>query len=1420
MANPIGSLVWTALPNRIEQGKIKLSVIVTPKLYGPENETQSVRNFVLFLDWPRYAAGMKFTVLIDDLLGKVLELKDISPVAYQPKITGLWSKLFDPALPVQCFPSPSTTVNLASVKPEPVVITYRTAILDKYIRDLVSAEMYGALSYPGLEAKQLSAMPSFAASEFRFSMPDLDTSSKSMAATFANVSDKLFEETDSQAYIDQNGRRFAKFTGLRSAAGEAEQLKAASTSKIAPSDDGRVFTLTEAGELELPPGAQVNAGFMVSVESQISLKDAKAGAEIRVTAPPPEMVAGQPAIAIPRQAIWVFRFTGDHWEAFNANRPEFHALVSALGGYPDLSRQLQLTFDLEIPEALVPSLPGAGRVRVLAQGAGFGDVWHLFSPWTRFLANEVVLSRGLRSFAPMPLPAGERSPPIQTERVTAGLLELGSSRVLSYDFLGGFTKIYLHKIAGIDRLGARPEISGNPLFGPSERLPSLRSVGMALTVDRVFTGFKEAIKRTNAFETKLSGAVNALADSTDVDVYAEDVIAGYRIDVRNAGATWRSLCERQVNFAVGSTGNEERWSADVDEGWVSFGSDRVRDDEGRYLERLLEDLFHWKGWSLVAPRPALPLGDNGGFSETSNVNAAFPFQAQIKVPKGSLPKLVLGETYEFRARTVDLAGHGWTTHDANDVLEIGASPSATSPPEAYLRHDPVEAPVLVAMQKPGVGDKGDYLVIRSTGEDYERRNWLVVPPKISQDLAIQHGMLNGLKDPKRSWKVLIDHDGDLPGGDIQPTEADFLEARSGLLRTPYLPDPCALNAAFLYLPGFERKPSDAPGAGTPMLVPFDVDPDGPVRGKPYSQPFRLRVTAGRRASVFDKQRRRLTISLPAGEECLVVLSSSTSAHSLDLFGAWQWTKAADDLFNDRVAPAKLSDLAAGPASGQNWLVTPSREIRIVNATAQPVLRPSFGVPVIDQRPYNSRAVHLTDAQTKVHRLSTSKLEVFAVWDETVDIPGTSNWGKSSFSRRAFEFVIKRPDLTIAPSAATHLQDQLDGIHEFEDTKHRTIRYYLNAITQFAEYFPPGVTSDIAKISRKSDLSAPLRVPSSAPPSLPLIKYILPTFGWTDNRATGFDTRQRARIGGSLRIYLERPWFSSGDGEMLAVVLAPKDTNGGANTTALPVELSSWGIDPISDAPALPGRLDAEHFIEGAIHRAIQRPVSSSNFASIANGLVQTARSPNSANVYSPDIVAFDVGLDAEKDMVFADIKLDTGTAYYPFIRLALARFQPDSIKFTHLSEIALADYIQMAPDRTMSVSYFRKDLPGIGNRRHLRLSITGPGPGASDGSSPPNVIEVALEEFGRDNQSVDSWSRPSAEPASIEPELVEGVWVWKIELPIYRDGIELRRRLVIAEYEERLSDADFEDRIDPMKAERRRRVVFTDTIELPPIHFY
>ncbi|MBD0291743.1 MAG: hypothetical protein ICV74_10850 [Thermoleophilia bacterium] len=92
--------------------------------------------------------------------------------------------------------------------------------------------------------------------------------------------------------------------------------------------------------------------------------------------------------------------------------------------------------------------------------------------------------------------------------------------------------------------------------------------------------------------------------------------------------------------------------------------------------------------------------------------------------------------------------------------------------------------------------------------------------------------------------------------------------------------------------------------------------------------------------------------------------------------------------------------------------------------------------------------------------------------------------------------------------------------------------------------------------------------------------------------------------------------------------------------------------------------------------------------------------------------------DAERRFWSADLLLPgpASRSYFPFVRLALARYQHYSIgAATKLSTVVPLDFLQLAPDRTLAVDWV--------DERTVDVSLSGVAP---DGPS-TNIVEVAVE---------------------------------------------------------------------------------------------
>ena len=572
----------------------------------------------------------------------------------------------------------------------------------------------------------------------------------------------------------------------------------------------------------------------------------------------------------------------------------------------------------------------------------------------------------------------------------------------------------------------------------------------------------------------------------------------------------------------------------------------------------------------------------------------------------------------------------------------------------------------------------------------------------------------------------------LPGEYLIHTEAS--------LATPYLPDPLAAAVALRGVPGiYDNAVIDADDKVFAIRVPNteEVVVIVPHAGDwPKRQGFRLAVVEHPDEAGFDGctpganlpdrpptwqggEDRVLTVYLRKGE-----IANLRYASTLD----WHY---ATHLALPFLAATPLK-VAIQAVLGVHWMVTPDRPLTLVHATQQPVCAPLFEKMSILRNAGQTWA-EIRRTPVRYHARSTAKLEVLAEWMEWLDDPAQPAPVRRRFTAQLPEVSIPSPPLRSQEPASGVLFESLGTggaeaahahlRHDFGDHKFRLVQYRLRATTRFAEYLPPSITDTPANIVRvgpvyeghtlglspaydsqfpdpdvtpsppppDADLGAPLLpgpspqqpgniVPASRRPAAPRIAYVVPTFRWSEPQSD--DTRVVVRRGTGLRVYLERPWFSSGEGELLGVVVGSSSASEQAFVNlpdALIGFVSQWGQDPIiaSDLPR--SVMHASHF--------------SARVASYDFTLPEAQR--------SMAVAAHRVHFDFERRLWYADLEIDAGTSYNPFVRLALVRVQPYAVGGCALSEVVHTQYAQLLPKRELQLSKVRA---GFG------LQVFGPAP--------------------------------------------------------------------------------------------------------------
>lgn len=571
----------------------------------------------------------------------------------------------------------------------------------------------------------------------------------------------------------------------------------------------------------------------------------------------------------------------------------------------------------------------------------------------------------------------------------------------------------------------------------------------------------------------------------------------------------------------------------------------------------------------------------------------------------------------------------------------------------------------------------------------------------------------------------------IPQGDAPPAGQYVVHDVDDLV-TPYLPDPLAKGVSIVFPDATTAPALPLPFGIEGFTAEYDVEEP---RGWPLVRPYRLTLTDGptARASV---EGRVIDLALPAGTVQRFRISSSLHDEALTVLGMW------------RSLPAVVQSLEIvreAVRDGYLWSLTPKEDVLLVHAVPRPVRAP---------RPVNVRSVRGA-SQTyaslfggvHVHGPSTEQLTIEASWTEPVDDLGLPVWEERASrgiagttkvteqERLGILFaqdLLPSGDLDWAPDPGIRIH----GLrHEFGDTKHRMVDYRLRASTRFREYFPPALLTrapDAAAFDDGSSVVSDvlrLSVPSSARPEPPVVHSVVPLFRWSnddptlvDDPATPLDEGPVDDEGGvhpaqpmaerhvrraGLRIYLQRPWFSSGEGELLGILLGGSDAAG---------PYSLWAQDPIWtsaswDDPHLQGLTLIDFWRATGVDDEWRpgEPVA------IETGLpLPTAA--GGTTTYLATVLGYRPQYNADRRLWYVDVALNPGAVTWPFIRLALARYQPESVVGLELSSPVSSDFVQAPPERTALVSRL--------DEHEVRVVVSGPVPVRRSGSRRPPLTDL------------------------------------------------------------------------------------------------
>lgn len=1115
---------------------------------------------------------------------------------------------------------------------------------------------------------------------------------------------------------------------------------------------------------------------------------------------------------------------------------DFNQRATLLHGHPLVQRALGLVFDLDVPMSDLAGLAARGvTVRVTPHSPLTGytnklpsTTFDLLNPATSGHASWRFWAKATRIVGDGMLKIQATNPNLTPDPNDPDSIRQFYLEGLDVD--GAAEKNSRHN-ANKDRAKAHPAPDqGNTTSAD----PSLRSAGISLIMNQ----------RKEAFEAKIQNPPSPHLETPKV-LNAEDVLLGYRADVwESKTASWHALCKRDGRYIFpGARKNLEAKTA-AEKGWiegiVQLGNTVPSD--GTQDVRVHEALLRWDNWSLsvkfedeVTINQAPPPDDPDAI-QSLNVEVSF------EVPDATLPPLRFGVGYYMRCRAVDLAGNSLAFEDCDDVdsanklgVWVHSGGNATPAPFVYRRYEPLTAPLLLLWGPRGhltPGEQMNRLVVRNGSKTDDARR-VVVPPRVAQSYAELHGVFDTSLDlPDGAFPfVHLNDDASFPMMDGTPdstkqpdlTNAYFSRSSTANPDPPpirYFPDP------YVRMARMDIKDRFGNTVGGPQIVPFYGDEPGnawPSKLKrnikpeqwPQAREFFVEVVPGEPEEriryealssdwigVDDGRHRqrvpKLTIHVPPGEQATVTIS----AH----FGNGP---AADERLRSMALYPLVVSAApplAGPdqvfhnhvIAGMNSLFTPSHSFTLVHALEQPRDTPEWQSPLADRVAAGDTSATLTGTLV-THGQSTAKLDLNAVWEEPVDEPKADLATSPGPRRIKGSFTLEQklnPDSQ--SSDQTLWTSAKPAKHEFHDTKFRRVEYQLVATSSYREYFPK--SGNLVR----AGLRIPKNIRSSARPAAPAVLYAVPAFAW--NRKPGKHDFQSTRGGGILRVYMSRGWYSSGDDERLAAILwpnvpRPSDSSliQGAAPPPLPISLQAlvtqWGSDPLwvtADVAHFPAYQDFRNAVDYEFDLSLKELDAQNDAPKVA-------------------AVAFQPEFDSKRMLWYCDIDLGKQTSYFPFIRLALARFQHNSIsKDLMLSPVVLSDFMQLTPTRVATVQKIDK--------HSVRLTIRGVTAknsyvGQHASVRPRSVMCVTVEQqaSGYSDGLPTGWLLAEGFTAMEIAAQGDGDdVVWTAVIPLPKFDLFRPRRILVREIERYLADKP-DDRSSTVVAPR---VVYVDVLPI------
>ncbi|MPV69137.1 hypothetical protein [Burkholderia sp. BE17] len=966
--------------------------------------------------------------------------------------------------------------------------------------------------------------------------------------------------------------------------------------------------------------------------------------------------------------------------------------------------------------------------------------------------------------------------------MSSGLMDLSNARLTNVEL----RQSLLHVVGAVKTTTSRLDYA---LHAPDDKQP----------LDTEFlTRFKSGPLSLHMHGMARRGVMQqgASASGKETILTLQSLLIGVRPEICISKA-WRALLSRRLKYRLNEVLLTDIPGSDAatrEDGFIPFnrmsaalGETWVADDE----------LFAWSGWNPAVPVP--------GADTATDKHCAL--RAEVSPIPESNPVFRYGLCVHARVRMVMRDGTCLPhTHDSTDVdmkHVLGTQ---------LLRYEPLKAPAVLLNKAPvparGLPPETLTRVVLNSGNDSSStrqksvRYWL--PGEINDLFELdRHGAFDTGRVPRDSaFTAYARTAKGFPTIDVtdstsvrKPADAAWDKrrtpsaSRSGLpvfvhgandRSLPYHPDPL-VSALVVAL---ARKSADGQwwpivldGRGICCIHTFYPS----ARRWPEAVALRVEFDGTTTSGMPGLRYRRLTgaideallqVAVPAGEQFSLVAwpigqpEDLKAKHAYGVLGA-HW----DALL------ARASDHQDGlpfPPQGISNLLSETSVIDVDHFVAVPPMAQLFAGDAKIAFVRATGTVHQPFAfRLRASPGSVGGLNVLARWVDPIDDPtigppvelparpaaddvhyatapncpqavvmdASSAWHRAIDSALPEIRVntLKRPDIEVPG------QGWINGEFALPDGKHRFVRYV--PVAHNALPATEGVTPERIVLKRDGR-GVVVNVLASVPPAAPVVRDILPAFRFARSQQPDFVRSDRQT---ALTLKLERGWYSSGPGELLAVFVQRNGSVDYPGMTVGPLRISSWGAD-------------ATRAVDGKI----RQPLLARHFLPASR---RVATIPDNEHVeavlYEPD---FDVSSDAWRVDISLDVPPD---ATQPFVQLAIARYQPDAIPDALFSPVTMVDFIQWQDQRSVSV------ITEVGDPSRYNVVVWGPPMETQTLSDRELTLQLETAAPGYGPAIWQRAGEPVRMSGSIDAQ--RGLSVWRKQLSITHAQQRFRTRICLME---------------------------------------